>query len=164
MRPQPVAPSPGRESVWDYPRPPRVEDAPKRIRVVFNGETTADTTRARRVLERRSPPVCCRPPDDVRTERLCAVAVTTFGEWKGSASYWEVRVAGRRAARAAWTYRDPAPGCEATGADIAFYPREMDAWFVDDERARPQPGGDHGGWVADDVVGRFRGEPGSESW
>ncbi len=36
-----IAPGPGQESVWDYPRPPRLEDVKQRVRVVFNGVTIA---------------------------------------------------------------------------------------------------------------------------
>ena len=39
------------ESVWDYPRPPRVEAETRRVRIVLGGVTIADSTRALRVLE-----------------------------------------------------------------------------------------------------------------
>ncbi|GAB4146160.1 MAG: hypothetical protein Fur0021_04020 [Candidatus Promineifilaceae bacterium] len=65
-----IEPGPGQESVWDYPRPPRVEDTPQRIRVIFNGEVIADTTRAKRVLETASPPTYYIPPEDVQMARL----------------------------------------------------------------------------------------------
>jgi uncharacterized protein (DUF427 family) len=35
-------PGPGQESVWDYPRPPRVEPCAKRIRMIYSGVTIAD--------------------------------------------------------------------------------------------------------------------------
>ena len=56
------------ESVWDYPRPPRAEPTPKRIRVYFGGELVADTSRAVQVLETSHPPVYYIPRDDVRSE------------------------------------------------------------------------------------------------
>jgi len=47
----------GEESVWDYPRPPRVEAVDQRVRVVYNGVTIAESRRAKRVLETSHPPV-----------------------------------------------------------------------------------------------------------
>ena len=52
-----VTPGPGQESVWDYPRPPRLERCPARLRVLFAGATIADTTEGYRVLESSHPPV-----------------------------------------------------------------------------------------------------------
>src|SRR5690242_3542514 len=108
-----VEPGPGQESVWDYPRPPRVEDTPKRVRVVFNGETIADTTRAKRVLETSHPPVYYVPLADVRGDVLVRSSRTSFCEWKGHAGYYSVRVGDREAPDAAWFYPDPTPGFEA---------------------------------------------------
>jgi uncharacterized protein (DUF427 family) len=103
-RPQRIEPGPGQESVWDYPRPPRLEDSTKRIRVIFNGVTVADTRRAKRILETSSPPVYYIPPEDVRMELLTPMRLTTFCEWKGTASYYSLTVDGKSVAQAAWYY------------------------------------------------------------
>lgn len=58
-----IVPGPGQESVWDYPRPPRLEDTTKHLQIVFAGITIADTRRARRVLETSHPPVYYLPPE-----------------------------------------------------------------------------------------------------
>ena len=153
------------ESVWDYPRPPRVEPNPRRIRVELGGETIVDTTRAQRVLETSHPPVYYVMLADVSPGVLGpADGGTTFCEWKGTASYLDVSAGGRRAARAAWTYRDPRPGYEEIRDAIAFYPGRMDACFVDDERVVAQPGDFYGGWITSDVVGPFKGERGTSGW
>ena len=66
QRPRNVEPvGPGEESVWDFPRPPRVEDVSERVRVVFNGETVADTLAAKRICETASAPAYHIPPNDV---------------------------------------------------------------------------------------------------
>jgi len=52
-----IAPGPGQESVWDYPRPPRVEPVRERIRVVVDGVEIADSRSAMRVLETAGAPV-----------------------------------------------------------------------------------------------------------
>ena len=152
------------EHVRDYPRPPRVEPVTARVRVVFNGTTIADTTRAQRVLETYGAPVFYIPLADVRADALSETARTTVCEWKGTASYCSVRVGDRLAEDAGWLYRRPNPGYEAIRDHIAFYCAPMDECPVGDERARPQPGGFYGGWITDGIVGPFKGEPGTEGW
>ena len=109
----PVTPGPGQESVWDYPRPPRVEPVAARIRVVVDGVTIADSTRAMRVLETSHPPVYYLPREDVRAGSIRAANGSSVCEWKGIASYWSIVAPGRRIERAAWSYEDPSPGFEA---------------------------------------------------
>jgi uncharacterized protein (DUF427 family) len=160
----PVEPGPGQESVWDYPRPPRVERTDRHLRVVFNGVTIAETRRAVRVLETSHPPVYYIPPEDIRLDHMVAVSGSSWCEWKGRASYYDVVVGDRRAERAAWSYPHPREGFEAIRDYVAFYPGPMDACTVDGERVTPQPGGFYGGWITRDVVGPFKGEPGTRGW
>ena len=153
------------ESVWDYPRPPRLEPIARRIQVILGGETVADTTRAHRVLETSHPPVYYVPLEDVLPGSLLpSGGGTTFCEWKGSASYLDVVAGGRRVERGAWTYRSPTPPFAAIRDAVAFYCAPMDACLVDGEPAAPQPGGFYGGWVTSDVTGPFKGEPGTSGW
>ncbi|MBK8259361.1 MAG: DUF427 domain-containing protein [Polyangiaceae bacterium] len=164
IRPHRIAPGPGQESVWDYPRPPRVELVSKRLRVVFAGVTLVDSTRAVRVLETSHPPVYYFPPADVRMDLLIPNARTSFCEWKGVAEYRDVCVGDRVEAAAAWVYTNPTPGFEAIRGFPAFYPARMDACYVGEERARPQPGSFYAGWITNDIVGPFKGEPGTMGW
>ena len=152
------------ESVWDYPRPPRAEATDRRIRVVLGGEVIVDTRAAVRVLETSHPPSYYVPLEDVRKGVLEPAPGRTVCEWKGVASYFDVVAGGRRAARAAWTYRDPRPGYEAIRDAVAFYPATMDACYVDDELVQAQEGGFYGGWITSDVVGPFKGAPGTRGW
>ena len=161
-RPDPVGP--GQESVWDYPRPPRLERSGRRVRVEFAGVVVADSERAWRVMETSHPPVWYVPLEDVRTELLERAGGGSYCEWKGRAVYYDVVVDGRRAERAAWGYPTPVPAFRPIQGCVAFYAAAMDACWVDDERARPQPGGFYGGWVTSDVVGPFKGEPGTWGW
>jgi uncharacterized protein (DUF427 family) len=159
MPPAPTAPGPGQESVWDYPRPPRIEPTQRRIRVELGGATLVDTTHALRVLETSHPPVYYVPMSEVPPGALEAEARTTFCEFKGVARYFAVRSADRFERGAAWAYETgPLAG------RVAFYAARMDGCFVDDERAEPQPGGFYGGWITSHVVGPFKGEPGSSGW
>ncbi|HEU5171316.1 MAG TPA: DUF427 domain-containing protein [Gemmatimonadales bacterium] len=165
MRPSGIlVPGPGQESVWDYPRPPRVEPVAHRVRVVFNGETVAHTTRALRVCETSSPPCYYIPTDDLGPGVLEESGRTSFCEWKGEARYWSVRVGDRVARDAAWSYPDPYPEYVAIRDWVAFYPRRMESCWVGADRVEPQPGFYYGGWVTPELTGPFKGVPGSESW
>ncbi len=164
MKPEPISPGPGQESVWDYPRPPRVEPTGKHVRVICNGRVVADTRRALRVLETAGAPVYYLPPEDVDEALLVPIGRRTLCEWKGWAHYFDVVVEEARAYQAAWSYPDPVPGYEIIRGYFAFYAARMDRCTVDGEVVRPQPGGFYGGWVTDDIVGPIKGEPGSEHW
>jgi uncharacterized protein (DUF427 family) len=153
------------ESVWDYPRPPRVEPAANRVRVVFAGEIVADTERALRVLETSHPPVYYVPRADVAAGAVePAPGGSTVCEWKGAAVYFDVVAGGRRAPRAAWAYPEPAPGFEELRNAVAFYAGPMDECTVGGEVVTPQPGGFYGGWITADVRGPFKGGPGTSGW
>jgi uncharacterized protein (DUF427 family) len=159
-----VTPGPGQESVWDYPRPPRVEDTSKHIQVVFNGVVIAETGRAKRVLETSHPPVYYIPPQDIKMEHLRRASRSSYCEWKGRAAYYTVSVGEKQAENAAWYYPDPTPGFEAIEGHLAFYPHVMDACYVDGEQVQAQAGGFYGGWITSDIVGPFKGEPGTWGW
>lgn len=159
-----VAPGPGQESVWDYPRPPRVEPVAARVRVEFGGRVIAETNRALRVCETASPPVYYLPPEDVDSTSLLQGERTSFCEWKGVARYWTVLTGARIAKDAAWSYPVPDAGYEAISDYFSFYPRRMDACYVGEQLVLAQPGFYYGGWVTPDLVGPFKGVAGSESW
>jgi uncharacterized protein (DUF427 family) len=153
------------ESVWDYPRPPRVEPSARRARVQLGGVTVADSTRALRVLETSHPPALYLPPEGVDLACLRpAGAHTTFCEFKGVATYFDV-VGGDRVERAAaWTYRDPAAPYAALRDHLAFYPGRMDACWLDDELVLAQAGDFYGGWITADIAGPFKGAAGTAGW
>ena len=153
-----------KECVWDYPRPPRLEPTPRHVRVEFAGVALADTRAAYRVLETSHPPVYYVPPSDVDTERLVQTPARSYCEWKGHASYYDVVVDGTRLERVAWFYPDPTPAFRAIQNHVAFYPEPMDGCFVDGERVRSQPGDFYGGWITSDLVGPFKGGPGTRGW
>ena len=152
------------ESVWDYPRPPRVERLERHVRVELSSEVIAESDSAVRVLETAGAPTIYIPREDVHIDRLRATKGTTECEWKGTAHYFDA-VSGREVRpRAAWTYPQPKPGFEALRDRIAFYASRVDGAYLDDERVEPQPGGFYGGWITAEIKGPTKGEPGSQGW
>lgn len=156
------------ESVWDYPRPPRLEAVEHHVSVVHGGVTIASTTGAYRVLETSQPPAYYLPAADVAVEHLRPSRGVTYCEWKGTAAYADVVVPAdggeTTVADAAWTYPSPtAPFAPITGY-WAFYPQKLDGCFVDGERVDPNAGSFYGGWITSNVTGPFKGAPGTSHW
>lgn len=162
--PERIVPGPGQESVWDYPRPPRIEPVPERLRVVVDGKILAETTRGLRVLETAGAPVYYFPAEDVRMDRIGASSHGSFCEWKGNASYVTYAPGARRIDNIGWRYLAPKLGYESITGYLAFYAGRVDEAWVGEERATPQPGNFYGGWVTSRVVGPFKGEPGTAGW
>jgi len=158
-----VAPRPGQESVWDYPRPPRLEIDPREVVVRWGERVVARSTRAIRALETAHPPSFYIPLADIAPGLLELAEGTSLCEWKGPARYWSLVDGGRRLAKVAWSYPHPLPGSEALRDAVAFYCHELDC-RVGGERVAPQPGGFYGGWITPELAGPFKGEPGSEGW
>ncbi len=163
-KPKPIKPRSGQESVWDYPRPPRLERSSKRLQVIYNDILVADSNRAWRVLETSHPPVYYIPPNDINQSYLRPARGTSYCEWKGKASYYDVIVNEKIAPRAAWDYAQPTAAFYSIKDHVAFYAWAMDACLVNGEKARPQPGNFYGGWITDDVIGPFKGGPDSRGW
>lgn len=153
------------ESVWDYPRPPRLEPVAWRLTVSHHGEPVADTTAGWRVLETSQPPAYYLPPVDVRAELLTPSTTRTFCEWKGTAEYADLVLAdGTVVPDAAWRYRRPTPAFAALADHWAFYAQKVERCTVDGEAVTPNPGSFYGGWVTSWITGPFKGGPGSAHW
>ena len=163
MKPKRVPPGPGQESVWDYPRPPRLASVPERIQLLWDGEAVADSRRALRVLETSHPPVYYLPSADVRMELATQTARRSFCEWKGEAVYFTFRKGQTILPEIAWSYPAPSASFAALAGHLAFYLDPL-VGLVDEERARPQPGHFYGGWVTSRIAGPFKGDPGSAGW
>jgi uncharacterized protein (DUF427 family) len=161
-RPDPVGP--GQESVWSYPRPPSAEVTGRHVVIEAGGRVVAETTRAIRVCETSHPPVYYVPREDIADGVLEPAGGTSWCEWKGAATYWDLVVDERRLPAAGWSYERPASGYEHLAGAVAFYPGRVDRASVDGEVVRPQPGDFYGGWVTDEVVGPFKGGPTSRWW
>lgn len=152
------------ESVWDYPRPPAVEATNKLIEVVFDGRRIASTREAVRVLETSHPPVYYLAKGAFTAGSLRPAKGTSICEFKGVASYFDVIGPNRVATAAAWGYENPSPGYSELIDRVAVYPSAMDACLVDGEQAEAQEGDFYGGWITGDIVGPFKGGPGTWGW
>ncbi|GAY18098.1 DUF427 domain-containing protein [Mycobacterium sp. shizuoka-1] len=160
--PEPVAP--GQESVWDYPRPPRLEPFTGAITVELGGRVIASTDRSWRVLETSHPPTYYLPRDAFAAGVLRDAPGASLCEWKGQARYYDLVAGDVVAVRAAWSYPRPTrPFAQIAGA-IAVMPGLVDRCTVDGETVVAQPGGFYGGWITSRVVGPFKGIPGSMGW
>lgn len=152
------------ESVWDYPRPPRLEPVGRRVRVVLGGVTIVDTQDALRVLETSHPPTVYVPPDAFTPGTLNDATGSSFCEWKGVARYHDLRAGGAVADRSGWSYPRPTKPFLGLRDHVSVYPSRMDACYLDDERVQAQEGDFYGGWITEDLAGPFKGGPGTRGW
>jgi uncharacterized protein (DUF427 family) len=163
-RPVPEVAGVGQESVWDYPRPPRLETSADLIEIYLGGEVIASSSANWRVLETSHPPSYYVPREAFVAGALHPVEGNTWCEWKGVAAYFDVVGGDSRAARAAWTYPEPVAAYDAIAHAIAVMPAQMDRCLVNGEVVAAQPGGFYGGWITSNVVGPFKGGPGTNGW
>ncbi len=156
-------PRPGEESVWDYPRPPRAVPDAREVIIHWRGKEVARTHNALRVLETSHPPSFYLPWADVDASLVRAEPGSSFCEWKGPASYWSLEDGSARLAGVAWSYPQPLAGAEVFSDRVAFYPAQLEC-YVGGHRVTAQPGGFYGGWITPELVGPFKGVPGSGDW
>ncbi|MGB3464191.1 MAG: DUF427 domain-containing protein [Cyclobacteriaceae bacterium] len=161
---QKIKPGPGQESVWDYPRPPKLEVFKGHLRIVFNGEVIADSNRAFRILETSHPPTYYIPVSDFKEGTLSKTAKHSFCEFKGMAAYYDVSWGGKIAKNAAWGYPDVNPAYKELQDTVSVYAHMMDSCYVNDELVQAQEGDFYGGWITSNIVGPFKGAPGTWGW
>ena len=152
------------ESVWDYPRPPRLEPSSERVVVTHAGLVLADTTASLRVLETSHPPTYYLPASAFAAGVLRPAEGASWCEWKGRASYLDLVVGDEVLTGIAWTYPEPSAPFEALRDHVALYPGRVDRCTVDGEVVQPQPGNFYGGWITSRVTGPFKGGPGTSGW
>lgn len=157
-----IQPFPGQESVWDYPRPPRLVPDGRKVDVYSDKDLIASSNGTYRVLETAHPPAFYIPPQDVNWDLLSSAPGSSVCEWKGAARYWRL-AADPTSGVVGWSYPDPTPLFDEIRNYISFYPALV-ACVVAGKRVRPQPGKFYGGWITGEVVGPFKGEPGTEHW
>jgi uncharacterized protein (DUF427 family) len=136
----------------------------ERLRVIFHGQTIADTVKSHRVLETSHPPVYYIPPSDIAQHYVVTTSGSSWCEFKGTAKYWSLEVDGRRAENAAWSYPTPSTAFIDIAGHLAFYASRVDECWIGDERVRPQEGDFYGGWITSRIIGPFKGGTGTRGW
>jgi uncharacterized protein (DUF427 family) len=153
-----------RESVWDYPRPAICEPFNGSLKIIHDGAVLARTVAGHRTLETSHPPTYYFPPEDVAMELLEPNGHQSYCEWKGVADYFDLRAEGALIRNAAWRYHEPTSPFSAIRDHLSFYASKVDACFVNDEQVRAQAGDFYGGWITANLVGPFKGAPGTSGW
>jgi len=153
-----------KESVWDYPRPPRVEAYPGFVEIYHKGYPLVKSSRTYRVLETSHPPVFYIPQEDIIMELLHKTKRTSMCEFKGMAVYYDLSPNLEHIKNIAWSYEDPRKSFEAIKNHLAFYPSKVEACYVDGEKVQAQEGDFYGGWITSNLKGPFKGGPGSHGW
>lgn len=156
-----IEPKPGQESVWDYPRPPALIEEPRVVKVESNGHQIAFSLKALKLKETASPPTFYLPREDVDMTQLVSLTMGSHCEWKGQARYFALST--QPDVAIGWTYEKPKAEYIKLAGYLCFYPSKVDCW-LDEEKVRAQKSEFYGGWVTDDVVGPFKGEPGTGHW
>jgi uncharacterized protein (DUF427 family) len=153
---------PDQESVWDYPRPPRLEATDELVEVFTHHAPLASSRAALRLLETASPPTYYIPANDINWRQLVPTDHTSYCEWKGQASYFAL-ADDPEGQPVAWLYASPSDAYAGIDQHASFYPGLVRC-EVKGEHVMPQPGAFYGGWITNRVVGPFKGEPGTGTW
>ncbi|MEM6766295.1 MAG: DUF427 domain-containing protein [Bacteroidota bacterium] len=159
-----IKPGPGQESVWDYPRPPKLEKFAGHIRIMIGDDILVDTNGAYRVLETSHPPVYYLPPEDIIMNLLAPNSGSSFCEFKGRAAYYDLQWEGKNVPQVAWYYPSPSQAFLPIKGYLAFYAHKVSACYVNDEQVQAQEGDFYGGWITSWIVGPFKGAQGTWGW
>lgn len=158
-----IEPGPDQESVWDYPRPPRLEKDDRLVAVCVDERVIAQSSRSIRILETASPPTFYIPPTDIELSLLEQCDQRSYCEWKGDATYWVLKTGSNQSQPIAWSYETPNEAFKSIKSHLCFYPSRVEA-SIDGERVRAQSSEFYGGWITDEIVGPFKGDPGTLGW
>jgi len=156
-------PGPDQVSVWDFPRPPRLVPDSREVVVMWGNLEVAHTKRAIMALETAHPPTFYLPWEDVDQNLFQPAGGGSFCEWKGPAKYWSLVNGAHSLVKVAWSYPSPLPGAELIKDCVALYATTLQC-TVGGQPVTPQPGGFYGGWITPELVGPFKGVPGSSGW
>ncbi len=152
------------ENVWDFPRPAICEVFAGSLEVEVSGHVLAKTGNGFRSLETSHPPSYYIPPKDISMEFLSTNQRVTLCEWKGQASYFDLKLGDKIITDVAWTYTNPTPDFKKIKGYLSFYASKVDTCYVNGEKVLAQEGGCYGGWITNNLVGPFKGAKGTAGW
>jgi uncharacterized protein (DUF427 family) len=110
-----------------------IEKSEQHVRVELNGVTVADSKRALVLRETGCPPRYYLPFDDVKAGLLTKSESQTTCPFKGTASYWDVRVGYKSYPDLVWSYPTPLPEREQIAGLVCFYNEKVEL-YLDGER------------------------------
>jgi len=127
--------------LFGHPRDPyhRIDVYPStsHVRVVVDGEVVAESTRAQVLFETGLPPRYYLPAEDVRADLLEQSEKKTRCAYKGSASYWHVRVGGALHDDLVWAYPEPQHDAEPVRGLLCFFNERVDLELDGELEERP---------------------------
>lgn len=162
--PKAIKPHGDQESVWDYPRPPKLEKVNSSVEVFFAGKRIASSNHSLRILETSHPPTIYIPFEDIDQGFLIKSSRSTFCEWKGKGGYYHLISGEEKILDAAWYYPDPKPSYKELKNHLAFYPSKVESCFINGEKVKAQEGDFYGGWITEKIIGPFKGAPNTHGW
>ncbi len=107
--------------------PITITSNPRRVRVTFGGKVVAESARALALKEASYPVVLYIPREDADMSLFARTSHATECPYKGQASYYTLKVGGRTAENAVWSYEEPYPAMAQIKGHLAFYPNRVDA-------------------------------------
>ncbi|HXG50643.1 MAG TPA: DUF427 domain-containing protein [candidate division Zixibacteria bacterium] len=116
-----------------------VSESPRHVRVVFGGETIADSKRVKLLREAGELPVYYFPLTDTRVDLMKPSERRSVCPYKGEAVYWSLEAGSKIAKDAAWSYPNPKREAEELKDHVAFAWTPMDAWYEEDEEVYVHP-------------------------
>lgn len=129
------------EQIFGHPRDPYhrcdVRDSSRHIRVLIDGEVVAESIRPKLLFETNLPTRYYLPRLDVRNDLLVATTTSSYCPYKGTASYWSVRVGDRVHADLVWGYHEPMLEMTKIAGLVCFYNEEVDIEVDGVRKARP---------------------------
>ncbi|WP_197032379.1 DUF427 domain-containing protein [Bacillus sp. UNC41MFS5] len=130
------------EEIFVHPRDPykRVDAllSSRHIKIVLEGKTIAESKRPVIVFETGVPVRYYLPKEDVVQDFLEASNLKTRCPYKGIASYWSVKIEGKRLENIVWSYLNPIPEIPKIAGLLSFYNERVEI-FVDGElQKKPQ--------------------------
>lgn len=130
------------EQIYAHPRDPyhRVDvmESTRKVRVVINGETVAETSRPRLLFETFHPTRYYIPPEDVLKDFFTATDKHTRCPYKGEASYWTAKVGDAELPDIVWSYPDPIIECPKIKGYLSFYNEHVDIYVDGELEDRPK--------------------------
>ena len=128
--------------VFVHPRDPHTRvDAlasSRHVRIELDGVVVADTHHPTVLFETGLPPRWYIPKHDVRMELLEPTDSATSCPYKGTASYWSVRVGDVVHEDVAWSYPNPLPESAPIAGLVCFYDERVDVTVDGVAQERPK--------------------------